>query len=370
MHDPQLDQPGDATRAVPAAGPMGPLTPEDLITLNEEIAGMARAGLPLDQGLAAIAREMGGGRLQRATAEIAADLHAGRTLPESLERQRGRVPEFYAGLVASGIRTGRLGEVLSTLTAYARAIADLRATVVGAVFYPTVILVFAFILFGFVCHFIIPQFKRIFLDFGIELPAITRFAIAIGDHPTEFYVFPPLAVLFTLAAAKFSLRSTSGGRRAWARFIYSMPIIGTLVRSARLAAFTDLLATLVDHSVPLAEAFRMAGQASSDPLMTEAAQQVEDDLRGGTSLGEALRNRRLVPELIAWMTGLGERRGNLAAALRQASQVYRRQVETRAQVLRTVLPPFLVMMTAAVLVAFFALAMFLPLVKLIAELSG
>jgi type II secretory pathway component PulF len=366
MNDPHPDEPGNADR--PAS--LGSLTPEDLITLNEEIAAMARAGLPLDQGLAAMAREMGGGRLQRATTEIAADLHAGRTLPEALERQRGRVPEFYAGLVASGIRTGRLGDVLSTLTVYARAIVDLRTTVVGAIFYPTVILVFAFILFGFVCHIIIPQFKKIFADFGVDLPPITRLAIAIGDHPTEFYLFPPIAVALTLLAAKFSLRGTPGGRQAWARLVYSMPIIGTLVRSARLAAFTDLLATLVEHSLPLAEAFRMAGQASSDPLMTEAAQQVEDDLRGGMSLGEALRNRRVVPELIAWMTGLGERRGNLAAALRQAAQVYRRQVETRAQVLRTVLPPFLVLMTAAMVVGFFALAMFMPLIKLITELSG
>ena len=30
------------------------MTADDLITLNEEIAGMARAGLPLDQGLAAL----------------------------------------------------------------------------------------------------------------------------------------------------------------------------------------------------------------------------------------------------------------------------------------------------------------------------
>ena len=43
---------------------------EDLITLNEEIAGMARAGLPLDQGLAALAKEMGKGRLQRVTAAM------------------------------------------------------------------------------------------------------------------------------------------------------------------------------------------------------------------------------------------------------------------------------------------------------------
>src|SRR5206468_2843247 len=101
---------------------------EDLIALNEEIAGMARAGLPLDQGLAALAREMGRGRLQRVTAGVAEDLRAGRTLPEALARQGGRVPPYYAGLVTAGIRSGRVGEVLATLTLYARSVADLRAT--------------------------------------------------------------------------------------------------------------------------------------------------------------------------------------------------------------------------------------------------
>src|SRR5437773_11110165 len=96
----------------------GPLAIEDLVVLNEEIAGMARAGLPLDQGLAAMAREMGRGRLQQVTASLARDLHAGQTLPEALAGQSGRVPSFYAGLVSAAIRTGRISEVLATLTAY------------------------------------------------------------------------------------------------------------------------------------------------------------------------------------------------------------------------------------------------------------
>src|SRR5436190_560247 len=123
------------------------MTTEDLITLNEEIAGMARAGLPLDQGLAALAREMGKGRLQAVTARLAADLSAGHTLPQAIERQANRVPPYYASLVAAGIRSGRVSEVLSTLTTYARSMADLRSTVVSAVIYPAVVLVFAFTLF-------------------------------------------------------------------------------------------------------------------------------------------------------------------------------------------------------------------------------
>src|SRR5207247_9602155 len=102
------------------------MNPDDLIALNEEIAGMARAGLPLDQGLAALAREMGKGRLQQVTAALAKDLQAGQTLPEALNRQSGRVPPFYAGLVAAGIRTGRISEVLATLTTYARSVVNQR----------------------------------------------------------------------------------------------------------------------------------------------------------------------------------------------------------------------------------------------------
>ena len=346
------------------------LSTDDLVTLNEEIAAMARAGLPLDQGLSAMAREMGAGRLQRATAEIAADLSSGRTLPEALGRQAGRVPDFYPALVSVAVRSGRVGEVLSTLTVYARSISDLRATIVGAIFYPAIVLVFAFVLFGFVCHFIIPQFKKIFMDFGIQLPPITLVAIQIGDHPLLFYVVPPLGIVVGIMLAKLSLRSTETGRRAWARFVYSMPIIGTLLRSSRLAAFSDLLSILVDHTLPLPEAFRLAGEASSDPLMAHAARYVEQDLRDGKPLGDALRNRRLVPELLAWLTGLGERRGTLAVSLHQAALVYRRQAEMRAMMLRSVLPPFLILCTAGLLVTFFVLAMFMPLIKLLVELAG
>src|SRR5689334_19084203 len=106
------------------------LSADDLVTLNEEIAGMARAGLPLDQGLAALARDMGRGRLQTATEALAQDLKAGYPLPEAMERQAGRVPPFYAGLLAAGIRTGRVADVLATLTTYARSLSDLRSLVI------------------------------------------------------------------------------------------------------------------------------------------------------------------------------------------------------------------------------------------------
>jgi type IV pilus assembly protein PilC len=69
------------------------------------------------------------------------------------------------------------------------------------------------------------------------------------------------------------------------------------------------------------------------------------------------------------MAGLGERRGSLGPALHQIAQMYRRQVEMRAALLRSVLPPFLVIMTAGLAIGLIVLAMFLPLIKLLEGLS-
>jgi type II secretory pathway component PulF len=342
---------------------------ETLIALNEEIAGMARAGLPLDQGLAAIAREMGKGRLRQVTAAIAKDLQSGQTLPQALERQSGRMPPFYAGLVAAGIRTGRISEVLATLTTYARSVINLRTIVLDAIFYPSVILLFSVGLFAFVTLFILPQFDLIFRDFQMSLPLITEWMLAVGRYPIETVLAPALGLIVAFIVAKLSFRWTEQGRRRWARFIYFIPVIGTLIRSARLAAFADLMAILVDNELPLPEAFRLAGQSSTEPIMAAATRQIEEDLQQGLPLGKALRGRGLIPDWVSWMIGLAERRGSLAKTLHQIAETYRRQVEVRAAMLRSVLPPFLIIGTAGMFTCLFAFGVMLPMIKLLEGLS-
>ncbi|HMF17092.1 MAG TPA: type II secretion system F family protein, partial [Gemmataceae bacterium] len=135
-------------------------------------------------------------------------------------------------------------------------------------------------------------------------------------------------------------------------------------------AFTDLLGILVDHGLPLPEAFGLAGAACSDPLLSAAAKDVQADLNRGIPLGEIYRNRKLVPELIAWMTALGEQRGSLGATLHHVAELYKRQTEMRANLLRSVLPPLIILFTAAIIVTLFILGVVLPMLSLFNALSG
>ncbi len=346
------------------------MTAEELIALNEEISALARAGLPLDQGLAALAREMNRGRLRRVTAELADDLRQGRTLPEALSRQGERVPPFYAALVTAGIRTGRIGEVLATLTAHARSMANMKAIILEALFYPLVVLLLAVVLVGFLLVVVLPRFREIFAEFNMKLPFLTEAMFALGQRPGTLFFLPVGGLVVFFLATRSVLRSTPAGQRAWTRRCYTVPLVGTLMRSAQLAAFTDLLSILVHQEVPLTEAFHLAGEASSDPLLSQLAEQVRAALGQGHPLGEVLRGQGLVPEWVAWMAGLGEQRGQLGEALKQIAEMYRRQVEMRAGLLRSVLPPLLVIVTAGVFVGCFVFALMLPMIKLLEGLAN
>lgn len=342
---------------------------DELIALNEEIAGMARAGLPLDQGLAALARDMGRGRLKQVTAALAHDLKAGLPLPEALNRQAGRVPAFYGGLVAAGIRTGRIGEVLATLTTYARTIANLRALVMDALLYPGIVLLLGAALFGLLCVGLLPQFDQIYKDFHLQLPWVTQVVLKFGRNPAAMLLAPLGVVGVCFVFGYLSTRFTERGRYRWAEIVYAVPLVGTLIHSARLAAFTELLAILVDHSLPLPEAFQLAGEASSDPIMAWQARDIGRQLSEGRSLGEALSRRGLVPAWVSWMTGLGEQRGTLGKTLHQVAELYRRQVEMRAALLRSVLPPIFIIVIAGLFVGVFVIAGMLPMYKLLEALS-
>jgi type II secretory pathway component PulF len=198
----------------------------------------------------------------------------------------------------------------------------------------------------------------------MRLPWITEFVLAVGNRPVPLFVAPAAILLIGLFVVWIVSRVSDAGRRVWVRLVYAVPLVGTLIRSSRMAAFADLLAVLVEYELPLPEAFRLAGAASSDPLMAHQGNEIENRLAQGAALSVALRGRGLLPEWVAWMAGAGEQRGALAPTLRQIATLYRRQVESRAALLRTVLPAFMIIATAGAMTALFAFTVMLPMVKL------
>jgi general secretion pathway protein F len=346
------------------------LSGEDLALLNEEIAALAKAGLPLDQGLASLAEEMRHGRMRTVTLNLAADLHRGLSLPEAMAKQEGNIPRYYGRVVAAGIRTGNVGEVLATLATYGRSLAEIRWSVVSAVLYPALLFFLALGLMALIAS-VMSQIEHVLRDeFKIRLTVMSEIAFWLARNWLWVFVVPPAVLIGGLLAWRQILRTTEAGSVRWAKFLYGIPVIGPLFQRAQLAAFVDLLAILVRREVPMPEAFSLASEAAADPVIRVGGRAVIEDLKQGMSLGESLAVRQLMPRSGAWIIAAAERRGTLADALTNLAHMYRESVQMRTRLVGTILPPALVLGVGVIVAIFFVFGVAAPMLSLLEGLSG
>jgi general secretion pathway protein F len=118
---------------------IGTISIDHFIALNDELAAIVRAGLPLERSLHEVARDIPG-TLGDTVQILATRLGRGETLPQALSAERERFPGVYRAVVEAGLKAGRLSAALEGLAAFARSYAEVPRAVGQALLYPLIVL--------------------------------------------------------------------------------------------------------------------------------------------------------------------------------------------------------------------------------------
>lgn len=337
-----------------------PLTPDDLIALNEEIASLVRAGVPLEMGLAGLGLSVSG-RLGRLSERLAEHMNAGAFLPEALAAEGSRLPGAYRAVVEAGLESGRLPEALESLTRYARSMAEVRRRLALALIYPCVVLGVAYVLFIAFILSLVPQLAAMYES--SRLPVRNWLPAFESLHRTVIYWGPAVPIVMVLLLVAFGPwrgpQRLFPGRFGWVPGLHHY----------HRAMFTNLLAILLEHEVRLAEALRLAAEATEDRAFIGETAKLADNVQSGRSLRESLPAATRFPPFMKWMMTTGEQQGALVPALRQLSEVYRRRASRQARLVQLVLPVVLTLGLGGSVVFAYALSLFIPLSDLLKDLS-
>ena len=157
------------------------------------------------------------------------DVTAGKAISDALRNQVHVFGDAYVASVAAGEASGRLPEVLNRLAQLQRSEMRLRGTIRTLLAYPIMLAtVSSSVIFGLM-FFVLPQFKEVFSQFDIPLPAITQMLLDISEQMRHrMWLWGPL-----LAAAFFgfwSFRSSPAGRRWWDGAMINTPGLGNVTR--------------------------------------------------------------------------------------------------------------------------------------------
>lgn len=343
------------------------MTLDELIAVNDEVAALVRAGVPLDTGLAELGSDMPG-RLGRFATALAERTAQGQPLDEAIMQDVEALPPTYRAVLEAGMRAGRLSAALEVVASAARRLTETRRSVFVAAAYPLSVLVVAWCGLAFLCGCIAPTLAIGFREF--QAPG-TRFLTLVawfGREAWWWWAIVPALVVVLLALWWRSCTRVGflDGDRS-DRLLGWLPWTGRLLRWSRTETFLEILALLVESATPLPEAVTLAAEASGDPTTLAAARRLATRLRSGQT--QAAPNESVFPPLLNWLLMATNREGALLPALRHSAAAYRHRVAYQAELMRMLLPTFLTITLAGTVVAFYAFTIFVPYTAMLRALG-
>ena len=350
-----------------------PLAFEDLIVLNDEIAAVIRAGVPLDLGLQQATGDVRG-NLAKITERLAAKIVQGESLSAALASDPA-FPRAYRAVVDAGFRSGRLPAALERVGDFGRAILGMRQNLRLAVVYPAILFTTAYSLLIVYALWMAPRLTVLPFTLMRREPGLW---IRMADwlHQTVPYWGPaiPLAVLVCGVGVwgwqRYS-RSNSGGLLSGAGLTVwrMLPACRSLLRDYDLAAFADLWSLLLEHQTPMEEALVLAGDATGSKSLSDDARQMADRLRAGATLSEVLAGSRALPEFFRWLVETSSGQAGLPTALKQTGDYYRRRGTSRAEWMQALVPILLVVVVGGIAALLYTLAVILPWFEILEQLT-
>jgi len=338
------------------------LPAEQVSLLTRQLATLAQSGMPLDQGLAAVAEQADDARAARVVTALNHYIATGESLPAALARFPRTFPPLYRGLVAAGSETGRLPDVLARLADYLEARAALRQKFATALIYPMVVTIIALAVIAVLLTYVVPQVVAVYQQSRQTLPWITRALIATSDaFRATGWIWAGLAagsiVAFTFANRRAAFRAR------WHAWVLRLPGLGRLLRSLDTARFASTLAILVGSGAPLLRSLDAASDVVRMIPLAQAARAASALVREGVSLARALKAQNVFPPVLIHLVANGERSGALAPMLERAAGELEREAERRLVWVTALIQPALIVAMGAIVLVL-VLAVMLPIVSM------
>ena len=338
------------------------IKPSMLALLTRQLAILLQAGLPVDEALQTVSRQLRKARHAAMLLRVRARITEGHTLAYGLSEYPRTFSSMYRAMVNAGERAGLLGAVMERLAEYTETRQKTQQDLQSAMIYPIVLMIIAASVVAALMTYLVPELVRIFRDAESELPALTQAVIATSDFLIEHGLTTLAATAGAVALYHLSMRNKAQ-RRMMHRVALKLPGIGRLTRTVDCARFTSTLSILTGSGVPLLQALQIAGNVMNNEILREASENVASRVREGSSMHRAMELSGQFPPLVVYMVASGEASGRLDDMLERAAANLERELQTTLKSAMNLLEPLLVVSMGG-MVLLIVLAVLLPVFNL------
>ncbi|MBX2991399.1 MAG: type II secretion system F family protein [Bacteroidetes bacterium] len=238
----------------------------EIVTFVRVSADLIRQKLPFNEIMQLLVNDIQNKTLRETLKDINAELKQGKDSERAFVKHEAVLGRFTAHMLGLASKSGNMADIYESTAKFLERQAEFKKNLKSALIMPMVTLV---VLFGAVVYYvgyIFPATAGLFRKFGIELPPMTAATMAMSDFLVENM---GLITLGTLIPSIFAVKyfSTEKGRFILDKYIWRVPIIGSLMHKSSIEIFCRVFYALYSGAGENIEVIRMAAEACGNKFM-------------------------------------------------------------------------------------------------------
>ena len=330
-----------------------------LLTFIREFRALAGAGMPVARALAQLENRRDDPALAGALVAVRGRVEGGAALDAAMAEH----PRVFDGLmqatVRAGLATGRLEDALDRLLAYLTLRHQLQRKIRRAMAYPVFLLILLAVVLAVLMLFVLPRFSELYAEFDAELPLMTQVLMTSVEAapvavPALFLGGIAVALLFRLWL------SLPAARLAIDRLRMRLPVFGPIVRNIGLVQISFMMSLLLGSGMPLRDALRFAAGGVTNADQAARLARVGAAVSAGRSVGTALEEEGVYPDLSQALIAAGEAAGDLDRMFGEVSKLHEEMLEDRLGRVIALIEPAMMLIVGIVL-GVVIVAVYLPI---------
>lgn len=333
-----------------------------LTQASRQLAILIQADTPVSEALKVTALQFEGSPMRKSLLDVRTQVLEGRRMSEAMAADKKTYSDLYCSMVAAGENSGQLGQVFDRLAGDLEAAQKVRRKILGATIYPMVLTVVALSVIVILMVKVVPKVVEQFESFNQELPMLTKMTISFSEW-LQAYGLIAGGIVAALTIGVWQSLKIKNIRRRIDKFVLNLPFIGKLNREMNAARFARTMSGLIDSGTPVLQAIGTAKNTLKNIIMREATDEVVEQVRGGSSVGAAMKKADVFPPLMVHMIAGGEASGDLGHMFDISATYLEDEFDSATTVVLNLLEPLIIVFMGGVVLLIVA-AIFLPILRL------
>ena len=331
-----------------------------------QLSILIRSGVPLYEGLEAMAEDGENDGEKQCLLSMAEQLRLGEPLSASLAKS-GAFPEYVIHMTRLGETTGNLDVCMESLASHYEQEYYLSENLRKAVTYPAMMVVMLLIILFVLFSKVMPVFTGVYESLGTSIPDAAQAAMEFGS------IFSGAALILAAAAAvvmAFAAVSGRFGRQpAFVQAIYkSFQNHFSVAKAASLRRLCSAVSLSMKSGLRTEEGIDIAAGLVQSESLAKKLQAVREDVASGSDFYEAVKKTDIFTGFDLQMLRTGSRAGQLDTVLDSLAGDYAQKSQDSIEKMISMLEPAVVAVLA-VAVGLVLLAVMLPLAGILSTIG-